>query len=106
MEFFFIEPIFRRDVSATAVRPPPGGDVWQTRQATAHGKNLVRLLGKIGPRGECFSWMYCVLLSLANYGDMARVQTVGAQHAVPVLEYWLARSPGLGRRLAQTRGLF
>ena len=27
-----------------------------------------------------------VLLSLANYGDMARVQTVGAQHAVPVSE--------------------
>ena len=26
------------------------------------------------------------LLSLANYGDMARVQTVGAQHAVPVFQ--------------------
>ena len=26
------------------------------------------------------------LLSLANYGNMARVQTLGAQHAVPVSE--------------------
>ena len=26
------------------------------------------------------------LLSLANYGDMARVQTVGAQHAVPAAQ--------------------
>ena len=27
-----------------------------------------------------------LLLSLANYGGMARVQTVGAQHAVPVIQ--------------------
>ena len=33
------------------------------------------------------------LLSLANYGDMARVQTVGAQHAVPVSEVTLFCEP-------------
>ena len=37
-------------------------------------------------RREAVGQTALVLLSLANYGDMARVQTVGAQHAVPVSE--------------------
>ena len=38
------------------------------------------------PRAQNLDWISRLFVSLANYGHRARVQTVGAQHAVPVFQ--------------------